>query len=96
MPNKKLCFLVSSSERSEEKKGYCLSTSVPVFLLSPLLSGLVFVKYPDWNPEGEKNYSRYAIMHKTPPKNLGGINVRETEDIASSKQNFWTQGYDIA
>lgn len=35
-------------------------------------------------------------MHKTPPKNLGGSNVKETVGIASSKQNFWTQGYDIA
>lgn len=35
-------------------------------------------------------------MSKTPPKNLGGSNVRETENTASSKQNFWTQGYDIA
>lgn len=52
MPNKKPCFLVSSSERSEEKKAYRLSTSVPVSLLSPL-SGLVFVKYPDRN-QGKK------------------------------------------
>lgn len=54
MPNKKPCFLVSSSERSEENKASCLSTSVPVFLLSPQLSGLVFVKYPDWIQGGRK------------------------------------------
>lgn len=35
-------------------------------------------------------------MHKTLQKKLGGSNVRETKDIASSKQNFWTQGYDTA
>lgn len=96
MPNKKLCFLVSSSERSEEKKGYCLSTSVPVFLLSPLLSGLVFVKCPDWNQEEKKIIAGMQLCTKPHQKNLGGINVRGTEDIASSKQNFWTQGYDIA
>lgn len=35
-------------------------------------------------------------MHKTSTKNLGGSRAKETEGIASSKQNFWTQGYDIA
>lgn len=45
----------------------------------------------------ERNLQEVCNYAQNPSKkNLGGSNVRETEDIASSKQNFWTQAYDIA
>lgn len=95
-PIRSLASLSLLVREVKRKKAYCLSTSVPVFLLSPLLSGLVFVKYPDWNQEGKKFIAGMQLCTKSHQKNLGGINVRETEDTASSKQNFWTQGYDLA
>lgn len=58
--------------RKVQKKAYCLSTSVPAFLLSPLLSGIAFVKYPDWNQEGKEIRSKSAIMYKNTPKNSRG------------------------
>lgn len=68
-PLNKPCFLASSSERNGgKKKTYHLSTSVPVFLLSPLLSGIVFVKYPDWNQEGKKFVATPQICTKPAQK----------------------------